>query len=132
MSERTNAALRHLKSCKGCQRVQPLAEFYLRSAEAPEGPRRARCKTCEASAASHRRRNGPSVISELIQRGTGDPDALSERALEMAYTDEPMPPALIDEYRRRIKAAEAERKRQERLCAERVRPMRFACAGVRA
>lgn len=119
-----------LKRCTGCQNERAVQEFYLRSAEDPHGPRRARCKTCEAKESARRYRRGLTTISELIKFGSGNPDALSEAAFAEAYTDQPLDPKLVEAYRQRQRAAEQRQARQERLSAQEVRPMRFARLGV--
>lgn len=118
------------KRCTKCGETKPFAQFYLRRAGDPSGPRRATCKACEAVEGQRRRAEGESVISEIIRVGTSDPNLLSEKARAAVFTDEPIDPALIAMVRAR-QAKEAKRQRRAARKRDRelelgLRPMRFA------
>ena len=114
------------KSCTKCGETKPMAEFYLRRASDPSGPRRTTCKACESAAAARRRAEGPSLTSELVRFGMSNPDLLSERNRAIVFTDEPIDPAIIAMvHARRAKEAKRQRRVELRRSKE-VRPMRFA------
>lgn len=114
------------KRCTKCGETKPLAEYYLRRAGDPEGPRRATCKACEKAEGQRRRAEGESVFAEIIRVGTSRPELLSDRARAAAFPDKPIDPALIALARAR-QAKEAERQRRVELRrSQEVRPMRFA------
>lgn len=116
----------HAKRCTKCGETKPLAEFYLRRASDPTGPRRATCKACEKAEGQRRRAEGPSIISELARVGMSNPDLLSEKARAVVFTDEPIDPAIIATVRAR-QAKEAKRARRAELRrSQELKPMRFA------
>lgn len=120
------------KRCTKCGESKPLAEFYLRRATDPRGPRRASCKACDAVEGQRRRSEGESVIAEIIRVGTSRPELLSERARAAAFPDNPIPPEAWAAYHAR-QAKEARRqKRAARQRPQEVRPMRFARMEIHA
>lgn len=119
------------KTCTGCGKTKPISQFYLKSRANPDGPRKARCKTCDLAAAREYRKNGPSLkqkmFNQLMHYGFDNPDALSPEVREAVFTDKPIDPALLALHEKRCKANAKREQRRERDRRERERnqPMRW-------
>ncbi|MCZ8136254.1 MAG: hypothetical protein O9266_08110 [Porphyrobacter sp.] len=114
------------KRCTKCGETKPLAEFYLRRAGDPSGPRRATCKVCDKAEGDRRRAEGPSVIAEIMRVGTSCPELLSDRARAAAFPNKPIDPALIAAWQAREKAKAKRARRAELRRSQDLKPMRFA------
>lgn len=119
------------KRCTKCQETKPLDRFYFRRAADPTGPRRSSCKACDNAATAARRRNGPSLDSrirmELLEHGSDNPEALSPEVRDAVFTERPIDPKVLADYRERQKAEARREKRRQR--ARRGRNQ-YAIAGV--
>jgi hypothetical protein len=112
--------------CTKCRETKPLTAFSLRKAGDPNGPRRTQCRACNVAYSKQYRKDGPSVMSELIRHGMDNYEALSPKARKAVYTTAPIDPELLATHKarelkqRRIAAAAARRRAKE------IRPMKWA------
>jgi hypothetical protein len=116
--------------CTKCLETKPLTAFSLRKAGDPNGPRRSQCKACNVAYSKHYRKEGKSVFSELVAKGSDNYEALSPEARKAVYTTAPIDPAIIAACIARSKKREARERRVarklERELAQGLRPMRFS------
>jgi hypothetical protein len=104
-----------MQRCTKCRQTKPLTAFSLRKAGDPHGPRRTQCKACNVAYSKQYRENGPSVIKELIEKGTDNYEALSPKARKAVYTAAPLNPEALAAHR----ARQAKYRRIERAAAKR-------------
>lgn len=112
--------------CTKCGETKPLTAFSLRKAGDHNGPRRTQCKACNVAYSKQYRKDGPSVISELVRHGMDNYEALSPKARKAVFTTAPIDPELVAA----CKARQAKYARIARAAAKRrakdIRPMNWA------
>lgn len=102
------------KRCTCCGETKPHTAFHLKHRNQPDGPRRARCKSC-ASAERKRRYEQGSTLAYQIAAHYVDPTApLSAEAEAVIYTDAPLNPALVALCEKRQRLAKQGQLRRSR------------------
>ena len=89
------------KACTKCGQTKPLAEFYPRHGSDPDGPRRSHCKACMDAATKRRRGRGLSIQNQIIRHSADPSFPLSPEAEASLYTDKPLDPELVANYKKR-------------------------------
>lgn len=106
-----------VQRCTKCREVKPLTAFSLRKAGDPNGPRRTQCKACNVAYSKHYRKEGKSVFSELVAKGSDNYEALSPQARKSVYTTAPIDPEVLAAHKARqaklARIARATAKRRE-------------------
>lgn len=90
-----------VQRCTKCGETKPLIAFSLRKARDPNGPRRTQCKACNAAYSKQYRKDGPSVVSELVRHGMDNYEALSPKARKAVFTTDPVDPELAAAFKAR-------------------------------
>ena len=108
------------KACTKCGQTKPLAEFYPRHGSDPDGPRRSQCKACMDAATKRRRGRGLSIQNQIVRHAADPSFPLSPEAEASIYTDKPLDPELVANWKKRQQAkVKAERRRLSRFAKDR-------------
>lgn len=115
------------KRCTKCGETKPLTGFYLRNAKRPDGPRRSSCKACGIAERRRRAGRGLSIVNQIARHSADPSFELSPEAEAVVYTDRPLDPALVANFKKRQANRRAAERRREREFERRqgIRPMRF-------